>query len=127
MDWSLLIPVYQEVAQDIKKQKNRIGGNFAVTETATKRSLRDAIKEVIPECIFITLTLSRETQRKRCFARHGDGKQSEGILKFFTAIFDACELPGEGEKNCFNVNITEEMSDTEVMKQVLEILKKNGH
>ena len=35
------------------------------------------------------------------------------------------ERPGDGEKNTYNVDITEEMTKKDVLDTVLEILKKN--
>ena len=35
------------------------------------------------------------------------------------------ERPGDGEKNTYNVDITEEMTKKDVLDTVLEILKEN--
>ena len=125
IDWKLAIPFYKHMAKDIGQQKKRIGGNFAIAQAVTSRMLRDAIREEIPECIFITLTLTRDTQKKRVVARHGDGEEAEGMLKFLTAMYDEYELPGEGEQNCYNVDITDAMTPKDVMEKVFEVLEKN--
>merc|ERR1712183_817564 len=107
------------MAKLIKTQKKRIGGDFAVAQAITSRYMRDHIRLTLPDCIFITLTLTKETQVKRVKARHGD---SEGATEFLGAMYKYYEGPGEGEKNVHNINITEDMTKDDVMNKVLEIL-----
>ena len=52
VDWSLGIPFYKHLAKDVRQQKKRMGGNFAIAQAVTSRVIRDAMKEDIPECVF---------------------------------------------------------------------------
>ena len=53
------------IAKDVGVQKKRIGGNFAVAHAVNNQELREYIRQIVPDVIFITLTLTKETQRKR--------------------------------------------------------------
>ena len=53
------------LAKDVGFQKKRIGGNFAVAHAVNNQELREYIRQIVPDVIFITLTLTKETQRKR--------------------------------------------------------------
>ena len=119
-----VLPLFTHAAEAIGFQKKRIGGNFVIADAVPTRKIRDHIKKTLPDCIFVTLTLSKEVQEKRCKARHGDGEEAEKILTFLTRILELYEKPWADEKNTFNVDITEGMSPQDVMKKVLEVLEK---
>ena len=107
------------MAKDIETQRKRIGGDFAIAQAVTSRDMRDHIKLTLKDCIFITLTLTKETQRKRIIARHGE---NEGAMEFLGNIYQFYEGPGDNEKNVYNINITENMTPDDVMNKALEIL-----
>ena len=69
------------------------------------------------------MSLTKEGQRKRVTARHGEGEEAEKMLEFLTGIFDLYEKPYPDEENTFNVDITEDLSMDDVLKKVLEVLK----
>ena len=121
--WNKAKPWIASMAKHIRGQKARIGGNFAVAHAVTTREMRDCVREVLPDCIFVTLTMTREAQKKRVFARHG--KDAETFIKWLTDMYDLYELPAEDESNTYNVDITEEMTPTDVFNKVLEVLEKN--
>ena len=125
VDWDKLKPVYTTLAKDINAQKKRIGGNFSIAQAVISQAFRDHIRQIIPDCIFITLTMAKEAQMKRLKARHGDDT-SEGMLEVLTNTHELYELPGENEPNTFNVDITDDMKPQDVMKKVLEILDNNS-
>ena len=124
VDWEKIKPFYTYMAKDVAAQKKQIGGNFSIAEAVPSRAFRDHIRQTIPDCIFITLTIAKEAQMKRLKARHGDD-MSEGMLEVLSNIHELYELPGENEPNTFNVDITDDMKPQDVMKKVLEILDNN--
>ena len=124
VDWEKLKPFYTNMAKDVVAQKKRIGGNFSIAQAVTSQEMRDHIRLTIPDCIFITLTLTQESQIKRIKARHGEDL-SEGLLDMMSGIHKLYELPGENEPNTFNVDITESMNRKDVLNKVLDILEKN--
>merc|ERR1711971_1495132 len=105
INWEKMKPFYSNISKDIDVQRKRIGGNFAIAQAVTSKEFRDHIRLTLPDCIFITLTLTKENQLKRVRERHGEdcGEIAELMNKFS----EFYEGPGEGEKNTYNVDITE--------------------
>ena len=133
VDWEKIKPFYTSMAKDVAAQKKQIGGNFSIAEAVPSRAFRDHIRLTIPDCIFITLTLTQESQIKRIKARHGEDL-SDRLLDMYTQIHKLYELPGENEPNTFNIDITESMNRKDVLNKVLDILDdhpktpwKNGY
>ncbi len=62
MDWNKLNPFMTNMAKDIKVQKARIGGDFVVAQAVTSRDMRDLIRTTLPDCTFIILPMTYETQ-----------------------------------------------------------------
>ena len=120
VDFNELKSFFGTIAKQVDIQRKRIGGDFAVAHAVPSEELREHIRNLIPDVIFITLSLTKESQMKRIQARHGE--ESEGIIKMLTGIYDMYEFPGENEKNTYNVDITDEMSPNDVLKKVQNIL-----
>ena len=119
IDWNKTKPFYTNMAKDIEIQKKRIGGDFVIAHAITSHDMRDHIRQTLPDCIFITLTLTKETQRKRIIARHG--KKEGAMMEMLRNIYPFYEGPGDGEKNVYNINITEDMTPDDVLSKALEI------
>ena len=116
----IMKPKHIHLAKHIDGQKKKIGGNFVVSHIITTRKLRDNIRTILPDCIFVLLSISKETQKKRISIRHGD--ETDGVAKLLTAMHDLFELPGNDEKNTYNIEINEDMTPKEVMEKVLKLL-----
>ena len=65
---------YTKMAEHIKQEKQRIGGsNWAVAQAVPFQWLRQHIKEIIgPDCIFVVMSMTEETQASRVEKRHAD-------------------------------------------------------
>ena len=126
VDWTTTYPFYTLMADFIKVQHNRVGGDFAVAQAVTSRAIRDVIRKTLPDVIFVILNLTKETQRKRVMERHGEGEEADGIAAFLAKMFQLYEGPADDEKNTLKVDITEEMTPEDVQKKVLEILASSG-
>ena len=64
--------VYSAMAEDIKREKERIGGDWAVAHVVMTREARDNLRKILgPQLIFILLTMPSEARRKRILSRHG--------------------------------------------------------
>ena len=113
-------PFFGMIAKHVAIQKKRIGGNFVVAQAVNSHAIREHIRQILPDVIFVTLSLSRDTQMKRIQARHGE--QSETTIKMLTGMYDIYDLPGDNEKNTFNIDITEEMAPVDVVKKVQKII-----
>ena len=71
-------PMYKCMADDISKQQKRLGGNWAIAQAVFSRNQRDFLRKAIgPDLVFIVLSLSKECQKKRVMARHGESIPEE--------------------------------------------------
>ena len=123
-------PFYHEMCKDILAEKNRIGGKWAVAQAVPTRELRDEIrKDLGPQCIFITLSLSAETNMKRVEARHSDGDEAfkKMICEWLNNMFKAYEPAQPDEENAINIVIGPEMSKDDVIKEILKRVEMHGN
>jgi len=116
----LLQPKHTHLAKHIDGQRKKIGGDFVLSHVIPTRNLRENIRNVLPDCIFILLSISKETQQKRVAARHGN--ESDGVTKLLFAMHDRFEPPGEDEENAYKIDINENMTPKEVMEKVVNLL-----
>merc|ERR1719322_1620185 len=97
-------PLYKAMSDDISRQRKRLGGDFAVAHAIAKRVSRDYVRELLDnQVIFIVLNLTKECQRKRVKARHGEDNMThmEDMFKLYE--------PGEqDEPDTYNVHIDED-------------------
>ena len=91
------------VAKDVAKQKARIGGNFAVAHAVPFRGIRDEIRTIIPNCIFIVLTLNNDCQTKRLIKRHGENAT---LVETLMKLHKSYKSPDVGEPNTFEIIIS---------------------
>ena len=91
-------PFNETIAKEIDRQRKRIGGNFLVVYATATQVDRNRIRKILPDCTFITLTLTREAQKKRLLARYDRGeyftiiplfwlRNSFGFLALFGKVF----------------------------------------
>ena len=92
-------------------------------QATMKSIIRDHIRRFIPNCIFVTMSLTPVNQKKRIIERHGE--DCHDFLELVQKLNEAYEGPGDGEKNTFNVDIDVGMTKKDVLEKVLEILKEN--
>ena len=111
---------YKVMAQYVKNERNRIGGDWAVAQAVPTRALRDEIKKILPDVTFVTLTRKEDVLRKRLEARHGDQK---GIADHFVSFMKQYEPAEEDEAQAFNVDLTASMTPDDVVEIVLQKLK----
>ena len=97
---------------------------FQTAFAVFSRAQRDIIRRTLGnDVIFFILHLTRETNRKRIVARHGDDNAGE-FDKIMDSMTKMYESAGKDEKNAFDVHITENMTPDDVAKEVLDILEK---
>ena len=116
-----LQPMYDQMAEDISKQNKRLGGKMAVAQAIFSRKQRDSMRKILgSKCVFIVLNMSRECQKKRVIARHGES--NEELLNMLIKFAEMYEPAGEDEENAYNVTITEDMDREDVIEKILEIV-----
>ena len=120
--FDLLAPFLEIMAEDIKVQQARIGGDFVVAFAIPNKKLRDLVREHIPDIIFVALEMSKENVGKRLEIRHGD-TLPPGVIDGFKDLSDIYKGPEDGEKNCYGVEIKEDMTRDDVLGKILEKLK----
>ena len=115
------------MAKDIEIQRKRLGGNFVVARAIGSKKERNHIRSMLPDCIFIILSMTKESQMKRLLSRHGEDESGKGVVKFLNDIHKYFEPPEESEENTYNIDITEDMTPRDVMNIALEILDSRNN
>ena len=117
-----LHPLYKEMADDILRQKKRLGGDFAIAHAVATRTSRDFIRNHMGnDVIFIVLNLTEQCQKARLRGRHGDQLLEESTL--MTDMFKFYEAAGEDEPNAYNVTIEDGESPDDVLQNVLDLIR----
>ena len=107
------------------KQRKRLGGNWAIAQAVFTKAQRDILRQHIgSDLIFIVLNLTRECQKKRLAARHGDDIH-EDLVQMLEKFYDLFEKAGEDEPNTYNLTITEDMTVDDVMNKIFDIIDKH--
>merc|ERR1719300_1793006 len=64
-DKELLLEYYVALCEDINKQKERIGGDWAVAHVVLSKEVRDTLRRILgPDLVIIILTMSKEAKRE---------------------------------------------------------------
>ena len=67
----LMLDFYEHLALDIRREKKRIGGDFAIATFILKREAREHIRKILgPDLIIVILSMSQEERRERVLVRH---------------------------------------------------------
>ena len=115
---------YECMADDLALQRKQIGGDWAIAQAVFSRTQRDFLRNKLgPNLVFIVLNLTKECQKKRVAARHGDSLGAD-FLKVLEDYAALCEPAGADEPNAYNLDIDENMSRDDVIKKLLEIVQK---
>ena len=123
-DGTITMPFYEVLAEDLVKQRNRLGGDWAIAQAVFSRKQRDFLRQQLgPKLVFIVMNLTAECQKKRVASRHGDSLGAD-FLKVLEDYAALCEPAGADEPNAYNLDIDENMSRDDVIKKLLEIVQK---
>ena len=138
----------KEMALNVLKHKNRLGGNFAVAFALPTRVLRDSCKEVLgDQLIFVCLRLTKEANAKRIgnvqfsiifcqlqtksellslATRHADSDEEtlKGLMEYLNGIYDLYEDTQKDETNCVTVYIGPDDDKEAVMKNILKAVEE---
>jgi len=113
--WTLL-------CKDIKKEKARIGGDWAVAQCVITRDMRDTIRsEMGSDVVFVLLEMDLESTLERLRKRHkGEEKEVESMRKYY----EKCESAGKDEEGIIIVKVTKEMTPEDVLMKALQTVKQ---
>ena len=106
--------MYKEMAQYVKDERNRIGGDWAVAQAVPNRALRDEIKKILPDVTFVTLTIKEDALQKRIENRHG--KEQSDINDWMMSIHKYYEPAEEDEPSAFNIDLETSMTPEDVVE-----------
>lgn len=111
---------YGLMCEDIKKERKRIGGDWAIAAVTFKRETRDFIRSRLgPDLVFVVLNMEEKEAKKRVLARHsGD----ERALKMMMEVNKICDPVAEDEENAVSVAVTDDMTREDVVNKILEMV-----
>ena len=119
-------PLYTAMANDIIRQKKRLGGDFAIAHAVATRASRDYIRNCLgDDVVFVVLNLTAECQTKRIKGRHGDQMEGESG-NVFGDMFKIYEPAQDDEPNAYNVTVDDGDTPDGVVKKVLNLIKDQG-
>ena len=117
---------YEQLAKIVKHEWHRIGGqNWLVSQCVPNRKSRELIKKIIPDCIFVTLTLSSEAQEQRLEKRlrHFLSEEKKGMMTMLTKAINSFEPAEKDEDRAVDVVITPDLDPNGVLNKILEAIK----
>ena len=124
-DFKKLCDIWSVMADDILRERKRMGGDWAIVHAVPTRALRDHLKkELGPDLIFVVLHMTKEDQDKRIKGRHGDNEDAGGINDYLTNLHKIYEPAAEDESNALNIQVTPEMTPDDVIAKIFDSLKK---
>jgi len=111
---------YSLMCEDIQREKERIGGDWAVAQCVMLRDMRDFIRSKLgPDFVFVLLEMELVDMKERVNKRH-DG---EAPMEWLETLFKICEPAGADEENVITVKVTTEMTPEDVVQKALEMFK----
>ena len=115
---------YRMMCSNIRSERARMGGDWAVCCTLLTRKIRDVVREELGEELHvICLNMELEDQMDRVRSRHpGDQNAVDQMKK----VFDLFERAGEDEPNCSIVMVGPDMKPEDVARVVLEKVNVKG-
>jgi len=120
LDQELLHEFSGIMCEDISRERQRIGGDWAIASLAMNKEFRDIIRSFLgPDLVFIVLNMEREEVRERLMNRHRD---HEGMVDMLMKITKLCEAATEDEDQAINVLVTKDMSQEDVVNKIMEVV-----
>ena len=114
------------MANDVLKQRSRIGGDWSIAFACFSRQQRELIRKILgPDVIFIVMSLTKETTMKRLQGRFGEDENGDQFTNQCLAIYEKYEEAGDDEMNSYNLTIDENMSIDDVNDKVISIIESN--
>jgi len=112
---------YSLLCEDIKKEKARIGGNWAVAQCVILRDMRDFIRSKMgSDMVFVSLEMEMESNLERLRKRHkGEEAEVESLKKYI----EKCEPAGDDEEGIITVTVTRDMQPNDVLMKTLQMIK----
>ena len=118
VDYHVIEEGVRMICQDIKKERARIGGDWAVSCVLHTKKMREIVREELgKELLVICLNMEMEEQMDRIRSRHlGDEK----VVERMKTVYNLCEQASSDESNTCEVKIDARKNPDDVLKMVLQ-------
>ena len=122
------------MAEDIKTQKERIGGDWAIAHVILLKEIRDKMREWLgPHLVFVHLQMSAEDRRARVLDRHMGETNAADLMDvninnhqyYKSRLLSAqvvsknMEAIADEEPNTVVLNVTKDMNKEDVLAEIL--------
>jgi len=112
---------YEAMATDVRNEKERIGGTFAIAHLVLTRENRDFVRNILgSDVVFVLLNMSKENMRKRLHVRHHGEETAIRLMETMASLFEPAQ---EDEVNTFDVVVNADMTREEVVAEIKKKIK----
>jgi len=117
-DKEALLKYYSLMAEDIGKEKKRIGGDFAIAHVLLTADIRAVVRDLLgPDLIIVVLTMSSADRRERILERHHGDEHSANVLDQFDKVMEGVR---ENEPNTIELRVGSTMTKDEVVAEIMQ-------
>ena len=124
---------YRLMAEDIRKERERVGGNFIVANHISERCSRDIFREVLDDAIFVVLDIPNDLLKDRLKNRELDRKlgcltwlQSRARMQGMVKESYNFEPAHIDEPRTVAFRITKGATEEQNADAILELINKAG-
>ena len=72
INMEVMLEFYENLALDIRREKKRIGGDFAIATVILNKEAREHLRKILgSDLTIVILNMSKEQRRERVLGRHG--------------------------------------------------------
>ena len=118
VDYQVIEDGVRMICGDIKNERARIGGDWAVCCVLHTRKIREVVREELgKDLLVICLNMEMEEQMARIRSRHlGDEK----VVERMKTVYNLCEQASPDEINTFEVKIDAGKNPDDVLHMVFQ-------
>ena len=117
---------YRMMAEDIKKERERVGGDWVVASHIEDRILRDIFREVLDDAIFVVLEISYDLVKERLYGREKERGIVDRwrIVNYLLSHHRRFELAQADEPRTVGFKILRESTVEENARAILDLINK---
>lgn len=108
------------MCSDIRSEKDRVGGDWAVASVVRTREERDIMRKFLgPELTIVCLQMSNQERRKRIQGRHSGDSESQ-VTELVDVVDKTSEPIYEDEENVITIQVLATMTKYDVVDEILK-------
>ena len=117
---------YRMMAEDIKKERERVGGDWVVASHIEDRILRDIFREVLDDAIFVVLEISYDLVKERLYGREKERGIVDRwrIVNYLLSHHRKFEVAQADEPRTVGFKILRESTVEENARAILDLINK---